>query len=370
MRKARGGGKGYEKISRDSLQLKSLTLKARGLMALLQSLPDDWECSGVKGIVEQFCEHDGYHAVNEAVKELEAHGLFARLKRQGQGGKWDWLWTYSDDPSEVANDVRRWEAEGFRVSTNLAGNKDPVRRSARGTRTMFEELQHGDSPEGDAAVLQKSEHGTMFEKSVDGSPVDGEPPNKESLLPPSEVETSTGQINTHTARTRGAAPPQCVPDEPLPAEFNDPVIDPDRAAADWGAQRPRSSTRVTGRWNRTAHSPAALALVSAYCAERPLPTATRERLLPEVSKLLTQGFPEWAITEGITVCFASGLGPTLLPDKVAAVMHRGAAPAARVATSDQRMNDIDALLARRAAARVADPLSFVSATPLEIEAPE
>lgn len=70
MHRARGSGKGYEKISRDLLQRKTLSLKARGLIGLLLSLSDDWDCNGVEGIVRQFCDLDGVSAVSAGIKEL------------------------------------------------------------------------------------------------------------------------------------------------------------------------------------------------------------------------------------------------------------------------------------------------------------
>lgn len=113
--------KGDESISRDMLQNERLSFKARGVLAYCQSLPDTWECHGVRGIAGA-SDKDGYEAVNNAIKELEEAGLFARLKRQGKGAQWEWLWTYSDDRAAVAAEVTRWEGEGFRVSTKRGGN--------------------------------------------------------------------------------------------------------------------------------------------------------------------------------------------------------------------------------------------------------
>lgn len=178
--------KGHESISRDMLQTKTLTLKARGLLSLLESLPPDWKCHGVAGLVEQYCDLDGPHAVTKAIEELEAHGLFARMKRQGEKGKWEWLWTWSDDPDDITAERAEWEAKGYRLGRR-GGNRQatPPRKPA--------------APQPGPAVSGKLEHGedsgSMFEFpvdgfSVDGPSVDGEPRNIEIY---NQVPTGLGQ---------------------------------------------------------------------------------------------------------------------------------------------------------------------------------
>lgn len=147
--------KGFESISRDSLQNQTLSFKARGIMAYLESMPDDWEVHGAKGIAAA-SDKDGYSAVNEGLKELEAAGLLARLKRQGAGAHWEWLWIYSDSAIEVAEAVCEWPEVG--IVSSRGGNPHPVRPD----------------PAADS-VLQFSVHGG----SVDGQPVHGKLPNKE-----------------------------------------------------------------------------------------------------------------------------------------------------------------------------------------------
>ena len=352
MRRARGSGKGYEKISRDVLQDKTLTLKARGLIAMLASLPDDWECSGVEGIAKQFCDHDGYTAVNAAIKELEAHGLFARLKRQGVGGKWDWLWTYSDDATEVAQDVKAWSDQGYRC----AGRSGP--KDAKTPRQREEEQAQG-------AMSRNPQHGeeapTMLVQPVDGSPVDGQPQNKEMHFPPTEG-SATGEIYTHAASGAAAEPPVCVPDLFEAAPISDPApVDPDDAAANWTGRRPRRSSRSVANWNKMAHSPEAAALMARYCEGNPMPRETREQLLPVVTSLLSQDMPEWAILEAIPECFRAGCGPKPLPTFVAQVMARRQAPAQAQSTTGKRLMEAEGLRERMRARDAAEAAQLASA---------
>lgn len=64
---------------------RNLSLKAKGLICLLLSLPDGWEYS-VKGL--QALSSDKYSAITSGLKELEEAGYFRREQRF-KGGKFD-----------------------------------------------------------------------------------------------------------------------------------------------------------------------------------------------------------------------------------------------------------------------------------------
>lgn len=64
----------------------SLSMKAKGLLAQIYSLPDDWEYS-VKGLTSLFS--DGKDAVNSALQELIDHGYIIRTQRINKSGKFD-----------------------------------------------------------------------------------------------------------------------------------------------------------------------------------------------------------------------------------------------------------------------------------------
>lgn len=64
----------------------SLSMKAKGLLAQIYSLPDDWEYS-VKGLTSLFS--DGKDAVNNALQELIEHGYIIRTQKIDKLGKFD-----------------------------------------------------------------------------------------------------------------------------------------------------------------------------------------------------------------------------------------------------------------------------------------
>mgnify|MGYP001164423491 CR=1 FL=1 len=71
----------YTVMSNHHLQDKRLSLKAKGLLSYMLSLPDDWDYS-LKGLTVG-CK-DGLDSVRTAVLELEEHGYVRRQKVRKQ----------------------------------------------------------------------------------------------------------------------------------------------------------------------------------------------------------------------------------------------------------------------------------------------
>lgn len=69
--------KNYTTISNYHLQDKNLSLKAKGLLTIVLSLPPDWEIS-LDGL--QTLSKDGIDAVRAALNELEQNGYLTRSR--------------------------------------------------------------------------------------------------------------------------------------------------------------------------------------------------------------------------------------------------------------------------------------------------
>lgn len=69
----------YTVMSNHHLKNRSLSLKAKGLMSLMLSLPDDWDYT-LKGLAKLCC--DGVDSVRNAVVQLETEGYI--MRRQGR----------------------------------------------------------------------------------------------------------------------------------------------------------------------------------------------------------------------------------------------------------------------------------------------
>jgi hypothetical protein len=90
----------YAKISNKLLQNNTLSLKARGLMAYILSLPDTWEIC-VEHLHGNASDHDGRTAVTSAMQELRESGYLHLERVSGKFGKLAGMrWLAFDDPAE------------------------------------------------------------------------------------------------------------------------------------------------------------------------------------------------------------------------------------------------------------------------------
>jgi len=90
----------YTVMSNYHLQDKKLSLKAKGLLSYMLSLPDDWDYS-LKGLTVG-CK-DGLDSVRTAVLELEEHGYVRRQKvRNAKGQIIDYDYQVYESPVEDA----------------------------------------------------------------------------------------------------------------------------------------------------------------------------------------------------------------------------------------------------------------------------
>ena len=76
--------KNYTVMSNMHLKDKQLSLKAKGLLSFMLSLPDDWDYS-VAGLTQ--CCNDGIDSVRSAIKELEKHHYLLRKREQDSLGR-------------------------------------------------------------------------------------------------------------------------------------------------------------------------------------------------------------------------------------------------------------------------------------------
>ena len=69
--------KNFTVMSNHHFKNKNLTLKAKGLLSLMLSLPEDWNYN-MQGLAT--LSRDGIDSVRSAIKELEHHGYVERHK--------------------------------------------------------------------------------------------------------------------------------------------------------------------------------------------------------------------------------------------------------------------------------------------------
>lgn len=76
--------KNYTMMSNQHLKDKRLTLKAKGLMSVMLSLPENWDYT-LRGL--SAISKEGVDAVSEAVKELERSGYVIRNRKRDERGR-------------------------------------------------------------------------------------------------------------------------------------------------------------------------------------------------------------------------------------------------------------------------------------------
>jgi len=85
IRKEKGKTNPYTLISRKSLQNPALSWKAKGMLAYLLSLPDNWQV-----YIKELPKHckDGIKSTRRAFKELQAIGHISGQKRRNEKGQY------------------------------------------------------------------------------------------------------------------------------------------------------------------------------------------------------------------------------------------------------------------------------------------
>ncbi len=76
--------KGYTVMSNHHLRNKELSLKAKGLLSQMLSLPEDWDYT-LAGL--PFINREKIDAIREAIKELERAGYIVRSRERDEKGR-------------------------------------------------------------------------------------------------------------------------------------------------------------------------------------------------------------------------------------------------------------------------------------------
>ena len=74
----------YTVMANHHLKNRDLSLKAKGLMSVILSLPDDWDYT-LKGLA--FISKEGVDAIRDAIRELEGAGYVVRSRTRNERGQ-------------------------------------------------------------------------------------------------------------------------------------------------------------------------------------------------------------------------------------------------------------------------------------------
>ena len=116
-----GRKKGYVVLFREVAQDDRLSLEARGLFALIVSLPDDWEYT-VSGLaVKAGC---GREKVRRLLKELQTVGYLIREQSHDSGGKFGGnVYVLQDEAPPLPGNPSNGEAEKTPLPENTVNGR-------------------------------------------------------------------------------------------------------------------------------------------------------------------------------------------------------------------------------------------------------
>jgi uncharacterized phage protein (TIGR02220 family) len=121
----------YTCISNDVFR-SDLSLKARGMLCTMLSLPDDWEFSenGLQSILK-----DGQTSVRSAIKELESAGFLSRTRERDENGRMGkCVWIVCDYPRfENPNLVNPNLVNEPQLSTKESSTNRPTTKESKNT---------------------------------------------------------------------------------------------------------------------------------------------------------------------------------------------------------------------------------------------
>ena len=155
----------YTCISNDVFR-SDLSLKARGMLCTMLSLPDDWEFSenGLQAILR-----DGQTSIRSAIKELEGAGFLSRTRERDESGRMGrCVWIVCDYPRfENPNLVNSNLGNGPQLSTKESStNKSTTKELKIEPRHKYGEYQNVLLSDSDIEKL-KAEFPTDWEERIE-----------------------------------------------------------------------------------------------------------------------------------------------------------------------------------------------------------
>lgn len=152
--------KNYTCMSNYHFQDKTLSLKAKGLLSLMLSLPDTWDYS-VAGLAT--LSTDGETSVRTAVKELEEHNYLQRTPIRECGRIVDWEYDIYEQPKEIL-DVENQRVESLAIDSEYNKVRKQSNTNKVNTSNSKELLQNSDFQFGKTKSKPKKDN--LFTKCV------------------------------------------------------------------------------------------------------------------------------------------------------------------------------------------------------------
>ena len=134
--------KDFTIMSNHHLRNPNLSLKAKGLLSLMLSLPEDWDYT-TKGLA-QICK-EGVDSIGTALKELERYGYLTRRRLRCENGQLgDIEYTIHETPAEISGESsspKRENPEQVNPEQVNSGQENPKQATAVQEEYLAEEAE-------------------------------------------------------------------------------------------------------------------------------------------------------------------------------------------------------------------------------------
>jgi len=108
-------------MSNFHLRDRRLSLKAKGLLSFMLSLPEDWDYS-LNGLAA-ICK-ENIKAIRSAIHELEMYGYVARERKHGEKGRFDYDYIIKEIPGNEPYTQKGHAVEGHAVNGTQINTKE------------------------------------------------------------------------------------------------------------------------------------------------------------------------------------------------------------------------------------------------------
>lgn len=137
--------KNYTVMCNEHLRDKTMSLKAKGLLSVVLSLPDEWEYS-VNGLVS-ICK-ESKHTVESTLKELQEFGYLEvekLLPNQTDSGRFEYVYNFYEkrkqEPKKQGVEIQGVEIQGVENCPQLNTNKSNTKELNKDIKENIKETQ-------------------------------------------------------------------------------------------------------------------------------------------------------------------------------------------------------------------------------------
>lgn len=162
----------YTVLSNYHFKEKGMSLKAKGLLSLMLSLPENWDYS-VAGLVT--LSRDGRDSVNAALKELEKFGYLRRTQAFDEGGKFSgYDYEIFENPTAAKPLTEKPSTEKPSTGKPLTGKQQqlntnksiPKKSITKKSNTEEEERKKENEPAGYDAIISNKINDEKVKKTI------------------------------------------------------------------------------------------------------------------------------------------------------------------------------------------------------------